>query len=226
MKTKRLVSVFFVAACLYAGQGNAALVSADWSAGSGDGWLTRDTISGLDWLDVTLTVNQTFDQVRTGMWYSQGFRHATASELNTLFNHAGTPDDNFDTAYTYPDETRILAQLLGLTITSPDRESAYGFTGTDYFGNDITVESHPIGVTFDALLGKLDYISLVTGLIGEAHFTGGHPFSDQASSNYGSFLVRATPVPVPAAIWLFGSGVLGLAASIHRKKIIKIVYKK
>lgn len=56
---------------------------ADWNQSAGDGLLTRDTVSGLEWLDVTLTINQTYDQVRTGNWYQAGFSHATMAELQT-----------------------------------------------------------------------------------------------------------------------------------------------
>jgi hypothetical protein len=60
---------------------NAALISVDLIQGSGDGVITRDTVSGLDWLDLTTTVNQTYDQVGTGSWYEAGFRYALQSEV-------------------------------------------------------------------------------------------------------------------------------------------------
>ena len=43
--------------------------------------------------------------------------------------------------------------------------------------------------------------------------------SDEAYTNYGVFMVRdyTPPVPIPAAIWLFGSGLLGLVAIARRK---------
>ncbi len=92
----------------------ATLISLDYKV-RGDGLITRDKMSQLDWLDVTQTVNQTYDQVRTGPYYAAGFRHATKAELQTLFLHAGTPDDGFDLTNTYPAETQALAQLLGVT---------------------------------------------------------------------------------------------------------------
>ncbi|MRS05793.1 hypothetical protein EG832_21635 [bacterium] len=165
------------------------LVALDYVDGSGDRYITRDYQSRLDWLDVTITSNQTYDQVRTGVWYAQGFRHATRKELQTLFLHAGTPNDDFDTSITYPSETRKLIDLLG----GASINSVMGFCGTDFLGNTITISSHPIGVPFSALLGKIDYIDLsgTTGAVhGEAHFTGGQPLSNEASSSYGSFLVR------------------------------------
>jgi hypothetical protein len=165
------------------------LVAVDYVAGSGDKLLTRDNLSRLEWLNVTLTSNQTYDQVRTGEWYARGFRHATREELQQLFIHAGSPDDSFNTNITHPSETRLLINLLGGTSVN----SVIGFCGTDYFGNNIIISTHPIGTNFQALLGKIQYIDLSNSsgvILGEAHFTGGQPFSNEASPDYGSFLVR------------------------------------
>lgn len=186
-------SISFCVAVMATSSANAALVSIDLAPSSGDNLVTRDTDSGLDWLDVPLTTNQTFDQVRTGTYYQQGFRHATTDELRILFTHAGIPDDGFDISVTQPTEALALMTLLGMTMTSAGRSSTYGFTGNDFFGNVVTTTNYPIGTQFSALLGKIDFIDLTAaglGLIGEAHFTGGHPFSDQADPSYGSFLVR------------------------------------
>ena len=190
------ISVAFLVAMFAPFGVNAELLSVDLVSGSGDGQITRDTASNLDWLDVPLTANQTFDQVRTGVFYGQGFRHATKSELETLFIHAGIPDDGYDISVTHPTEALSLMTMLGVTLPSSNRSSTYGFVGNDYFGTFITTAVYPIGTQFSALLGKIDFLDLRTaglGLIGEAHFTGGHPFSDQADPYYGSFLVRPSP---------------------------------
>ena len=47
---------------LGAGRSEAALVGVDLGA-PGDGQLTRDTATNLDWLDVTLTAGQSYDTV-------------------------------------------------------------------------------------------------------------------------------------------------------------------
>ena len=44
-------------------------------------------------------------------------------------------------------------------------------------------------------------------------------FSDLSSSSiYGSYLVQVSAVPIPHAVWLFGSGLLGLVGVARRKK--------
>lgn len=199
---------FALVLSVFSGQASAAVLSADYTPGSGDGWITIDSSTGLKWLDVSLTIGQTFDEVRTGAWYSKGFRHATKEELRTLFANAGTPDDGFNLAISHPVETLELAQLLGPTLVDRDRVTVAGFLGTDFLGQDITLASHPVGQAFSAQLGKIDYLKTY----GEAHFTGGHPFSNQANNAYGSFLVSSVPEPGTYATMLLGLvGVLTLA---------------
>jgi len=70
--------------------GRAALYAADLVARSGDGLLTVDTASGLEWLDVTATVGQTYDAVASGPYVgSLGFRFATGAEVEALWRDAG-----------------------------------------------------------------------------------------------------------------------------------------
>ncbi|MDH5648114.1 MAG: VPLPA-CTERM sorting domain-containing protein [Gammaproteobacteria bacterium] len=52
------------------------------------------------------------------------------------------------------------------------------------------------------------------GILGTAMLTS--PFPDQQPSFNGTL----TPVPVPAAVWLFGSGLLGLVGVARRKKSV------
>jgi hypothetical protein len=42
--------------------------------------------------------------------------------------------------------------------------------------------------------------------------------TDVEHSHYGSYLVRTSDVPIPAAVWLFGSGLIGLTGIARRKK--------
>ena len=44
--------------------------------------------------------------------------------------------------------------------------------------------------------------------------------TEYASNQIGSHLVRLAPVPVPAAVWLFGSGLIGLIGLVRRKERI------
>jgi hypothetical protein len=194
---------------------NAALTSTDYGLQSGDNWITSDSNTGLQWLDVTLTANQSFDQVRQGEWYAKGFRFATKVELQTLFINAGTPDDDFDLSNTHYFETKALIDLLGATIITTDRLSTYGYIGTDFFDNDITLQNHPIGETFSARLGKLDFLP---SFFAEAYFGGGQPFSNEASPIWGSFLVRVTPVPEPESYMMMLTGLMAISFLVRAKQ--------
>jgi len=47
----------------------------------------------------------------------------------------------------------------------------------------------------------------------------GGPFNSQLGSWYIEGVVTASEVPVPAAVWLFGSGLLGLVSVARRRKV-------
>lgn len=215
----KITSIFLISltlGSLVISDANAELTSSDYVSGSGDNWLTIDSQTGLQWLDVNLTINQSFDQVRLGEWYANGFRYATKSELQTLFKNAGTPDDNFNLSNTYYFQTKALIDLLGAIIISLEGySSTYGFIGTDLSGNDISINTHPIGLSFSAQLGKLDFFPYY----GEAHFTGGHPFSHEPSSMWGSFLVRVSPVPEPNIFYMYFAGLI-IMILLRRKFLI------
>lgn len=174
----KITSIFLISltlGSLVISDANAELTSSDYVSGFGDNQLTIDSQTGLQWLDVNLTINQSFDQIRLGEWYANGFRYSTKSELQTLFKNAGTPDDNFNLSKTYYFQTKALIELLGATLIATDRFSTFGFIGMDLLGNDTSINMHPIGITFSAQLGKLDFFPYYV----EAHFNGGHPFSDR-----------------------------------------------
>ena len=93
-----------------------------------DTFITRDTLSGLDWLDVNLTVNTSFIDITNGTATfaslgglnpvtDLGFRHATKAELSTLFSSASIPNVNAGlTALNFAPVNALMA-LLGPTFT-------------------------------------------------------------------------------------------------------------
>src|SRR5262249_5795573 len=67
-----------------------------------DGFITRDSATGLDWLDLSLTRNRSHDDIigkdgtnelGAGGEFA-GFRYATAEEVQTLYLHAGIDELN------------------------------------------------------------------------------------------------------------------------------------
>lgn len=74
-----------------AGQASGQLVTRDWKA-AGDGLLTYDSNSGLEWLDWTETAGRSYDDVAARFGAGgefEGFRHATRDESRSLFLSLG-----------------------------------------------------------------------------------------------------------------------------------------
>jgi len=95
------VAVAVVVVLVRVRQVEASLVVRDWVPGSNDGFITRDTATGLEWLDVTLTQNRSFNEIAglTLLGWDQslnelGFFHATTLQVQTFFAHglADVPD--------------------------------------------------------------------------------------------------------------------------------------
>ncbi|WP_136678698.1 hypothetical protein [Neptunomonas sp. XY-337] len=62
---------------------SASLVLQDW-ASTGDELLIHDTSTGFEWLDLSVTSNLSYDEILNDDQF-KGFRHATRSEIETLF---------------------------------------------------------------------------------------------------------------------------------------------
>src|SRR5262245_16004882 len=82
-----LLGLVALAATTYAASASASLIALDLFT-AGDGLITRDTETGLDWLDLPATVNLSYNDVEAdvGGWVSLGFRHATGSQVCGLFS--------------------------------------------------------------------------------------------------------------------------------------------
>ena len=78
-----------------AGAAHATLTEVDWQL-AGDGLLTRDQATGLEWLDWSHTFNRSYNDVSAKFSAGQefaGFRYATEAELLTLYSgSAGFPN--------------------------------------------------------------------------------------------------------------------------------------
>lgn len=107
---------------------HAELVSAHYKT-LGDGLLTRDTLTGLEWLDVPYSINRSYNDVASQFGAGgdfQGFRYATEAETVSFFQHAGlTVGVGGYLGETLP-MTRML-DLVGRTVDTVDLISAFGF---------------------------------------------------------------------------------------------------
>lgn len=105
------------------GEGS-ALISVD-DAVFGPGAVTRDVVTGLEWLDLTFSTNRSFEEM-TGVTGPSplepggefaGWRYATVSEIRSLFLDAGIPDvPGFSPANREP--VAALMALVGVTCVA------------------------------------------------------------------------------------------------------------
>ncbi len=168
------------------------------------GAATHDTLTNLDWLDLTTTKGLSLPEVTT-QFLSEGWQIASQIDVETFLGDAGVPNvfPSFDTP---PDpEFLELQALLGLTGTSSDVENSYGWTS-------------------DFLLPGFRLVLLLTHDIPNdtSGYSGGF-FGDPVTTgnlSFGWWLARphavSEPVPEPSSIaLLLGGGAIMLA--VRRK---------
>ncbi|VAW60984.1 hypothetical protein MNBD_GAMMA11-998 [hydrothermal vent metagenome] len=187
---------------------HAALVSSDYLT-PGDNLITRDTVTGLEWLDLTVTQGLSPDAVQSNPVFSaQGFRYALTSDVSTLFQNAGITITSNDPVSGQINEVTALINLLGATTVLPDGR----LISEGYY--------HPFVTPDGGLKGDWVYkteLSLLDDTLYFAAITRGEAsLQSYANPQFGNLLVR--PVPLPAAIWLFAAGLTGLVGISRRNK--------
>ena len=190
---------------------NAAIISTDWHT-SGDKLITTDTESGLNWLDLTetngLSYNYVSSQLGVGGQF-EGFRFATTDEAVALWANwsVNLADGAPSSAAGLDLNVQAAAGILGNIHCELDctyyPSGVFGLTAEEY------------GDTYHVQLGAYVYTTDTTTTT--AYWNATSHIQSNLASNVatGSYLV--TTVPVPAAAWLFGSGLLGLIGVARRK---------
>jgi hypothetical protein len=173
------------------------------------GFYLTDTSTGLDWLDFNVTQNQSFNTVgyRIQSGDLKGWVYATGDQFDGLVgSFGGTPmtctsgqdycgwsTANFNVA------TAMLAYLGTIQY---DYQTSIG----------ILADEGPVpGTKWRALLSwQIGSQESETQDLIDTHFSAvDYDYNDGHVT--GSFLVRTSEVPIPAAGWLFLSALLGLA---------------
>ena len=189
---------------------SAALVSMDLNT-PGDGLITLDESTGLEWLDLSVTAGQDYVDAET---LNPGWRYATNAEVETIFpilfdGYYDTWPSGMsrETQGAYVDQrtdVNSFIDLFGIVWTNSTDEASTGL----YMDEDNILRMMGAQYRFD----PTDTDSFIFGL----EYT--NVYSTTSNFLEGIYLVRDTVVPVPAAVWLFGSGLLGLIGVARRKK--------
>lgn len=211
----RILNCAALFAAFFSINANAAILSTDWQT-AGDNLVTRDTTTGLEWLDLSVTSGRTYDDIAANLGAGQefdGWRYATGAEISDLWTSFGGNPAYYNGFSTENDGLfQLIAPYLGDLYCNGniacDTGNGYSFmlTSDEYAGGGhyaalmLNAYYHPDAAT-------QDNFSLHESIV-----------TTYAPAEMGSALVRSiTVVPVPAAIWLFVSGLVGLGFMTRRK---------
>lgn len=199
-------------------QSDAALIGTDWLS-PGDGLMVRDTTTHLEWLRLTETAGLSYAQVSAQFGAGgsfAGLRYASNAEVVALFGGyfgislaAGMPREV--PAYLDPG-VRLASETLGDGVSG----------GTDPISGP-NANYRLVGFTGEAMLSGSPFaLGAVTRWSDTDYYTLKDPLEDYDfyAGDFdwiGSYLVRPTAAPVPAAVWLLGSGLVALAGLARRK---------
>ncbi len=202
----------------------ASLLAILWAVPSGAalinlGEVTRDTSSGLDWLDVSLTAGLSYQAVQGGMYASDGWRFATGFEIDSLASrYIGSPEETFTGGLDFI-QTLVMIGLLEPTF---ERSFIPGITGQPL---TIATLGYYDDETGDARVGLGEFVVnvLVPDPAFGDSFTGRWTTFDDfllpntMAPQIGSFLVRSSvSVPEPSTAALLFIGLLGTVLARRR----------
>jgi hypothetical protein len=134
MKKSRLLGVVCAIFIVFASfNSSAAIIVADWQT-VGDGLITQDTDSGMEWLDLTATIARSYNDISSKLGAGQefeGWEYATADQISTFFGAVAAPG------------TFVEGESASNNVFAPELISLWGSTniGTNFVRSIyITVE--------------------------------------------------------------------------------------
>lgn len=213
---KKAAILLTVVAVLIFGAGASAwgsLVSRDLTPGSGDGLITFDPLTGLEWLDLSATQGLSYAAIcsaSNGYLADFGFRYADADDLWLFYQHAGVdflgkPADysTYATYYYARNQAGVknLLHLMSWTMSYGSFQEAVGmYVLYDSAGDFLQLKAASVH------LNEVASESWVT--ISDTPYS---PGVNTCNFLYASYLVRdSVPVPLPGAVIFLGSGIVVL----------------
>lgn len=197
------------------------------------GSVTRDTSTGLDWLDVTFTAGMSYNQVAAELGPGgnyEGWRYASVAELDQLIINFGYVAVNTNCSGEglhcdshLKDNSPLITTMIKtlgdtydahLDRTQAQYDAAPDGAGYTYgfLGSPSAADFYPVAMIYDG-----DLINRSTGIYlgDEDDQVKSHSHWERdyfALDSLGSFLVAPSQVPIPASGWLFISALLCLTA--------------
>jgi hypothetical protein len=178
------------------------------------GSFSRDTVTGLDWLDTTATAGISYSRVRAGEggWIEAGWRVATGPEVTDLFTrYMDTPPEDWFGGDAFPRALALVRQI-GVNLSFNNTEGLFQLVGPA--AGDTTQIS--IDAVFDdgrddRWVGVGELIARFATIPAEAArwvvYPNHWPYEEElARLQYGTFLVRpygANAIAEPPAYLLF-----------------------
>jgi hypothetical protein len=234
-RSRRRTSLIATLALGFISTGQAAIVDL--------GNITRDTNSGLDWLDVTETAGLSYNEVSSRLTPGgslAGWRYASAAEFETLVGHFGylplLTDCNYGLTYCDQDMATNNPIIENMIRTLGDTYDKILDEQNNYL--DVTGAGYTYGMlaTTDPLMSAAQMVASILddeiGLrrVGITTFDGldsvktynGSLIPSASSLARGSFLVAPSPVPLPPTGILLISALMPLfARSLKRRGMTK-----
>jgi len=177
------------------------------------GNFTTDDVNNIEWLDLTFTDGLSYSAALSAVSAVEGggWEYATQQQMNSMWSQVflsgWTPNSaGYQISTYHAVEVDRFSSLFGITNDRVTTTETFG-----WYVNDSGI-LRTTGVRTNWPTDEYDVLY-------------GPEYSDDnldslliyGSPMVGTYLVRSTVVPVPAAVWLFGSGLIGLIGFARKK---------
>lgn len=191
-----------------------------------NGMTTIDTYQNLEWLDLTESLNLSYNYVEsqfgTGGAF-EGWRHATGDEVALLFSNAGFPAPYSSS----PASTAMsdLIAMLGVTYENPTYAVSGSYRAAGGYYNDTTspppASQSRVGYAFLGIDDRVFDVTPPPVSVYDYNYASIEPDQLSPSSSYdtdGNWLVHEyVAVPEPMALALLATGMVPIGLARRRR---------